>query len=147
MKLLAVDPGPDYYAYVGIDDKGALLDVGPIEGDVLLDFDMVVCEGITSYGQRVGAEVFETAYNIGALRQRCACAAVRFEIMPRIDVKLTLCGTARAKDADVRNECIRRLGPKGTKKNPGPTFGVKGDCWQALGLALAWLQKNGKKTK
>ncbi len=45
------------------------------------------------------------------------------------------------KDAQVRARCIElhggdRKAAQGTKKEPGPLYGVAGHAWQALGLAL-----------
>lgn len=45
---------------------------------------------------------------------------------------------SKGSDAAIRAELIRHFGGKdaiGTKKAPGPLYGVTGDAWQALGLA------------
>jgi len=54
----------------------------------------------------------------------------------RKDIKLHLCGTNKAKDANVRQALIDCLGPPGTKKSPGPTYGIKSHLWAALALAV-----------
>ena len=59
----------------------------------------------------------------------------------RHEVKLHLCGSARAKDANVRQALIDRFGPGkelaiGRKAAPGPLYGMTGDCWAALGVAV-----------
>jgi hypothetical protein len=54
----------------------------------------------------------------------------------RSAVKLHLCGSNRAKDANVRQALIDKLGPPGTKKAPGPTRGVTSHAWAALGVAV-----------
>lgn len=99
-------------------------------------------EMIASYGMPVGREVFETCVWIGGLR-----AAWGWEETTRIyrkDVKLHLCGQTKAKDANV-SQAIRDLyGPNkaaavGTKKAPGPLYGVSGDVWAALGVGLTFI--------
>lgn len=54
----------------------------------------------------------------------------------RSAVKLQLCGTSRAKDPNVRQALIDRLGAPGTKKAPGPTYGVSSHAWAALAVAV-----------
>jgi hypothetical protein len=65
----------------------------------------------------------------------------------RKDVKLHLCNSPRAKDANVRQALLDRLGPQGTKKAPGPTYGVKSHEWAALAVAVyGWDQIFGRST-
>lgn len=54
----------------------------------------------------------------------------------RPSVKTHICGTPRAKDANVRQAIHDRLGAPGTKKAPGVTYGVTSHSIQALALAL-----------
>ena len=54
----------------------------------------------------------------------------------RKDIKLHLCGTTKARDPNVRQALIDRLGKPGTKKNPGPTYGVSSHAWSALAVAV-----------
>jgi hypothetical protein len=54
----------------------------------------------------------------------------------RKDIKLHLCNSPRAKDANVRQALIDRIGPQGTKKNQGPTYGIKSHQWAALAVAV-----------
>jgi len=56
----------------------------------------------------------------------------------RRDVKMHLCGSARAKDANIRQALLDRLGPVGTKKAPGPLYGVKSHIWAALAVAVTY---------
>jgi len=55
-----------------------------------------------------------------------------------------ICGSARAKDQNIRQALIDRYGGKetaiGKKQNPGPLYGIKADEWQALGLAITFLE-------
>jgi len=67
--------------------------------------------------------------------------------IPRRDVKLALCNSARAKDGDVRRAIMERFGGsecKGTKAAPGPLYGIKADEWQALGVCLTFADREAK---
>lgn len=152
MRLLAVDPGPVESAWVVYDT-----DAGPrhwakepnhtfwtgLNFGYLLDAtDEMAIEMVASYGMSVGAEVFETCVAIGRLvdrweRYRDGRAAL---FIYRRDVKMHLCGSMRAKDANVRQALIDRYGGKeaaiGRKHSPGPLYGMRGDCWSALAVAI-----------
>jgi len=58
----------------------------------------------------------------------------------RSKIKLHLCGTSRAKDPNVRRVLIDKIGVPGTRKNPGPTFGVTSHAWAALACAVTALE-------
>lgn len=99
------------------------------------EVETLAIEMIASYGMAVGREVFETCVWVGRMQQTWRDPeSVR--LVYRRDVKLHLCGSARAKDANIRAALIDLLGPAGTKKQPGPTFGVKSHAWSALGVAV-----------
>ncbi|CCH04029.1 hypothetical protein NH44784_000371 [Achromobacter xylosoxidans NH44784-1996] len=98
-------------------------------------------EMIASYGMPVGREVFETCVWIGRFVQAWGGAV---EMVYRKDVKMHLCGTAKAKDGNVR-QAILDLYPRtgggatpqvGTKGRPGPLYGVSTHAWAALGVAI-----------
>jgi len=101
----------------------------------------IAIEMIASYGMPVGREVFETCVWIGRFGAECGWDCVTR--IYRRDVKLYLCGQTKAKDANV-SQAIRDLyGPNkaaavGTKKKPGPLYGVSGDVWAALGVGLTF---------
>ncbi len=148
--ILAVDPGPTHSAFVALDADGkTLLRFGKLENDQLLallpewnapDAELVV-EMIASYGMAVGREVFETVYWIGRFVQVWPGRADR---MFRGTVKLHLCRSVRAKDGNVRQALIDRWGGKeagvGTKRKPGQLYGVSGDVWAALAVAVTYLE-------
>lgn len=137
--LLAIDPGPTECGYVLLDD-----DRGIVTGAILTTADMIravekwagdlAIEMIASYGMPVGAEVFETCVLIGRLMQAYPDPD-SVKRIKRADVKLHVCGSARAKDANVRQALLDLFGPQGTKANPGPTYGLKSHMWPALGVA------------
>lgn len=161
MRILAIDPGPDESAWVLFEGSKVLLH-SKDTNDLLVrriyatpddrwpgDFfgvDVAVIEMIASYGMAVGKEVFETCVWIGrfmeAIEHNIITTTSRVERIFRKDVKLTLCGSVRASDANIRADLIDRWGGKevaiGTKKNPGPLYGITGDVWAALAIAKAY---------
>jgi hypothetical protein len=56
--------------------------------------------------------------------------------IPRGEIKVHLCRSTKAKDANVRQALIDRFGAPGTKKAPGVLFGVTSHCWAALAVAV-----------
>ncbi len=148
MSLLAIDPGPEQSAWVTFKDgKPASFAIEPnravLEQIAYTDAATLAIESIASYGMAVGAEVFETCVWVGRfIQQWCVLddeSAVRR--VYRRDVKLHLCGSARAKDANVRQALIDRYGPGkakaiGLKASPGPLYGMKSHLWAALAVAV-----------
>jgi hypothetical protein len=98
---------------------------------------LLALEMVASYGMAVGAEVFRTVWWTGRFAEAWIDSGRREprEVF-RKEVKLHHCLNARAKDANVRQALIDRLGPKGTKKQPGPTYGISSHVWPALAVAL-----------
>lgn len=142
-RWLAIDPGPEQSGYV-VYEGGKVWEAGvdanlAIEAQMNLarslgHFDRVAIEMIASYGMAVGKDVFETCVQIGRFLQ--AWGERPAHRIYRRDVKLHLCGSPRAKDTNVRQALIDKLGPVGTKKNPGPLYGVTSHAWAALAVAV-----------
>lgn len=141
--ILAIDPGNEVSGVVRLDGAAVLFaDVMP-NADVLELIRLsrppvLAIEMIASYGMPVGAEVFDTCRWIGRMEQvRLPHPA---QLVFRRDVKLHLCGSARAKDANIRQALIDRWGGKaravGTSKQRGPLYGVKSHAWAALAVAV-----------
>lgn len=146
MILLAIDPGPVESALVVYDGHVPVdwmkRPNEQIRAALGATSDALAIEMIASYGMAVGAEVFSTCVWIG----RFAECWERWHGCPpryvfRRDVKLHICHDSRAKDANVRQALIDRFGPGkelaiGKKASPGPLYGMAGDCWAALGVAI-----------
>lgn len=141
--MLAIDPGTTESGWCvfkgqsvlrcGVSDNEDLL--SDIRDRLFDGVDDLAIEMIASYGMAVGREVFETCVWIGRFKQAWFCPdAVR--LVYRKDVKLHLCGNPRAKDANIRQALIDKLGAPGTKKQPGGTYGVKSHAWAALAVAV-----------
>ena len=154
MRLLAIDPGNEQSAIVAYDPENArpvwwtkdanhCVRLGGL-GHAMVDpfTDTLAIEMIASYGMPVGREVFETCLWIGRFVENwMARGGSEPRLVYRRDVKLHLCGSARAKDANVRQALIDRYGPGkdlaiGRKASPGPLYGLTGDCWSALAVAV-----------
>lgn len=148
MRVLAIDPGPKESGFVIYDSEtNSVMDsavmetghmprlVGYVGKKPSMPAQVVAIEMIASYGMAVGKDVFETCVWIGRMIQ---AAAVPDDVILvyRKDVKMCLCGSPKAKDANIRQALIDRVGPQGTKKNPGPTYGVKSHAWAALAVAV-----------
>ena len=88
----------------------------------------------------VGEEVFETVR--AEARFAMAWGDRHCLLVPRIRVKMHHCHDSRAKDANIRQALLDRFGPGkaaaiGTKKAQGPLYGISGDCWSSLAIAVA----------
>lgn len=159
MTIFAIDPGPKKSALVAFD--GAIV-TGHKHYDnheLLLALrhqparpgDVLVIEQIASMGMAVGAEVFETCVVTGRFIEAWSGAGETraWGRMKRHEIKQILCGTQRAKDPNIRQALIDRFGPGkdiaiGKKASPGPLYGIAGDEWSALAVAIAWWERNHK---
>lgn len=144
-KLLAIDPGPEESAYVVW--SGQLHRFGKLPNADLLEHiregmgaDCCCIEMIASYGMAVGKTVFETCVWIGRFME--AFGPERCDRLTRNEIKNHLCHSSKAKDANIRQALIDRLGEPGTKKAPGATYGVSKDVWAALAVAVTWWDKH-----
>lgn len=145
-RWLAIDPGTTESGWC-VYTPGHVLASGVCSNEEMLSkisFDakhlapehcFLTIEMIASYGMAVGREVFETCVWIGRFQQAWHTPEA-VKLVYRKDVKLHLCGSPRAKDANIRVALIDLIGPQGTKKQPGPTYGVKSHAWAALGVAV-----------
>jgi hypothetical protein len=137
---MAIDPGTTESGWC-LYDAGRVIASGVEQNDDMLYrigesvADVLAIEMVASYGMAVGREVFETVRWVGRFQQTWRDPdAVR--LVYRKDVKMHLCGTPRAKDANIRQALIDLIGPQGVKANPGPTYGVRSHAWPALAVAV-----------
>lgn len=152
MIILAIDPGTEQSALVqlGPDDylcgfiihNAELLDrlrhhpsrlYGPHAAP-----EVLVCEMVQHYGSglAVGKETFETVRWIGRFQEAVESRGGRFKILYRPTIKSHLCGSAKAKDANVRQALIDRFG--------GDSVALKGKkCLKCKGDGLRRRAKVG----
>lgn len=114
--------------------KLACFRYSPVGDSIPEPLPIVAIEMIACYGMAVGAEVFDTCLWIGEFRGYMRPQPVT--LCYRKDIVVHLCGTAKARDPNVRQALIDRLGKPGTKKNQGPTYGIKNHMWAALAVAV-----------
>ena len=150
--VIAIDPGPAHSALIRWNGRGIILQRHAPNDEIAallreltaITADPLVIEQVASYGMAVGQEVFETCVWTGRFME--IFGAERTYRLPRLQIKLHLCHDSRAKDANIRAALIDRFGGKdlaiGRKPAPGPLYGVHGDVWSALGLAITWLDTN-----
>ena len=144
--IVAIDPGPTQSTFVVLagteirfswmGSNTDALDMLPLWIPATSPRPIAAIEWYESFAMRVGSEVFDTVYWIGRFDQE-------FGPLLRIgrkELKIHLCGTSAANDADVRAALIARYGGKktaiGNKKEPGPLYGIKGHLWSALAVAV-----------
>jgi len=139
--ILAIDPGTTQTALVEwdgerIEAKHLVPNAQALELVGASQAGEVVVEMVASYGMPVGREVFETVVWIGRFIERTTAAGKPVRTVYRKDIKLHLCHSMRAKDGNVRQSLIDRLGAPGTKKAQGVTYGIAKDLWAALAVAV-----------
>lgn len=153
--ILGIDPGPTESGWVILNDAKSVDRSGTDANRTVLNLingwakssrGEIAIEMIASYGMAVGKDVFETCVWIGRFVQACAWwTSLEPRRVYRRDVKLHLCGNPKAKDANIRQALIDlypreqgggRTPQIGTKAQPGPLYGVTGDAWAALAVAI-----------
>ena len=153
-RILCVDPGTTHSGVVEFDGVNIipvsakydneelvqlLRNVGP-RGNGYLKH--MAIEMIASYGMAVGESTFETVRWIGRLQE--AFNEPDTTLVYRKNVKMFLCNSMRAKDANIRRAILDLFpatgGGKtpqiGTKSQPGPLFGVTSHMMSALAVGL-----------
>ena len=158
--VLAIDPGAEQSGFVlyDIEHEPRVQFTGVLGNDdilreVITTHDaIVVIEGMSGYGATLGQSTIDTLVWAGRFWQQAVCSGLPVARISRRDVKLHLCDSARARDADMRDALITRFGPGkekaiGTKANRGPLYGVKSHCWAALALAVTYADLHAESAK
>ena len=149
--VVGVDPGPVESAYLvlergsrcllhGIEPNDRVLELlseYPLKNESHLSLEM-----ISSYGMPVGWETYETVYWIGRFAQAWGNDSTMARIY-RVQARSHLCGSGKAGDPEVWRAILDRFGPSkalavGTKKAPGPLYGVTSHKRSALAVALVY---------
>lgn len=154
MVILAIDPGNTQTGYAVIEmPEFRLVEFGKIDNEMMLDrivrsdlppADALAIEMVASYGMAVGREVFETCVWIGRFHQ--AADHPNTHYVYRKEEKEILCGSLRAKDANIRQALIDRYARhdlkngKGTKANPDVFYSVSRDVWAAIAVGVTYYE-------
>ena len=147
--IAALDPGTEQSALV-LWTGSRVIDKVILPNDQLLDrlnlwaldTKNLVIEQIRSYGMAVGKETYDTVHWSGRFHQRWLDRGGVVALMPRAQVKLHLCGSAKAKDPNVWIALTDRFGLPGVKKKPGTLYGVTSHERAALALGVTWWDIN-----
>lgn len=152
MNIVAIDPGTLVSAMIVFDCELRRVNKAEIfqNNDLICLLrqnpfsDYVACEMVGHYGTGMpaGKEVFDTCVFIGRIMQATIDHGSDFVTVLRPTIKTHLCGTPRAKDGNVRQALIDRLGAPGKKKEPGPTYGISSHMWSALAVAVYAMDNN-----
>lgn len=152
--ILAIDPGNEYSAYAILDKELRPQGFNKITNDELFTMleatadcewpgiDHLAIEMVACYGMPVGKEVFETCVVIGRIAQ--IAKNLHIQYIYRKDEKMNLCGSMRAKDANIRQALIDRFAKhdlkngKGTKKAPDWFYGFHADVWAAYAVGVTF---------
>jgi hypothetical protein len=147
LTILGIDPGPTESAYVILHDGHHISQFATVRNEVLvkaLNFNVEAAhcaiEQIRGYGIVAGNELFDTCWWSGRFYHEFG--EHRTTMLPRKTIATHLCGHARPGDKFIRQALIDRLGAPGTKRQPGPTYGVTGHVWAALAVAVTWWDLN-----
>lgn len=139
--IFGLDPGTTQTGWV-LYRAGTVVDSGVHDNhDVLRwvqagqDAETLAIEMMYAAGMPAGNDQFRTLVWIGRFVQAWRDPD-GVQLIDRRNVKLHLCGSARAKDPNIRQALIDLLGPQGIKAKPGPTYGVKSHAWAALAVAV-----------
>lgn len=150
MRVFALDPGPTATGWC-IFESDCVVDSGHHANHDILTWvkdgqrcDVLAIEMIANMGMAVGASTFETVRWIGRFQQAWR-EPERVQLVFRREVKTCICGNQQAKDQNIRQGLIDRLGEPGKKAKPGPTYGVTGHAWSAVGVAVTCLERMGVK--
>jgi len=171
MSILAIDPGTRQSGWVVWDGK-TILSCGKEENEIVLKLceahsvaTRCVLEMVGSYGTglAMGKDIYTTCIWLGEFKH--AFGRQRTEVIVRQAVKAHLCGSAKAKDSNVRQAIIDRFGGEaavdreklcgkrknkshdetcvlchgtGIEREAGPLAAVHADIWSALALAMTW---------
>jgi hypothetical protein len=143
MRCLAIDPGNKKSAYVVVSFEGRdplsweIEAHAKIDNEDLLDLlsefalDFSVIEMISSYGFKVGDEVFETCRWIGRFEQELSSFGRPPFVVKRIDVKIHVSGSVTANDSAIRS-IMHRI---------WPDSGLANDEWQAAAVAVCAIEQ------
>ncbi len=162
--ILGLDPGTTESGWVFYNPRTrAIENKGHTDNEILLSefqkpqnrfmdegYDVCACEWMEYLGMPAGESTFQTVFWIGRFFQ----CAYHYRVS-RKDVKLHICNTTRAKDKNIRQAIMDRYpstgGGKqpqiGTKKQPGPLYGVTSHKMSALAVAITFSETRLKLKK
>lgn len=151
-RILAIDAGTTESGYCFMDTETYKpLTFGKIGNDELLTlvregcYDALVFEAFASYGMSIGASTITSIEWNGRFIEAADALGKPFYRIYRREEKLCLCGSMKAKDANIRQALIDRFARtangKGTKADPDWFYGFSADAWSGAAIAATWIDK------
>lgn len=152
--VFAIDAGNKDSGYAILESKSSLLRIEGVptfgkisNGELLLvisrwigEVDFAI-EFPYPKNSVVPYEVFEMAAWVGRMEQVIIQSGEKSARIFRHREKSVMCRSGSATDAQIRAAVIDLMGGKGTPSNPGPTFGVTADVWQAIAVGITFIQE------
>jgi hypothetical protein len=150
MTILGIDPGAVKSGWVRWDERMGIRGAGEENNYIIRDLckdawrlcGLIAIERIRGYGIVAGDDTFDTCEWIGRFEEAAGVTPVTK--IPRKDIKRHLCGNTTTNDKYVRQALIDRFGGQGTKKQPGPLYGISGHCWSALAVAVVAADRSNE---
>lgn len=143
--VIGIDPGTTHSAWVAF--NGERVTASGYEANESVRNEVqreawprnarIACEQFEARGMAVGQDSLDTVWWSG----RFAEALAPVTMVKRSTVKLHLCGSNRAKDANVRQALLDRFGSQGTKAKPGALYGISKHKWAALAVAVTYYDQ------
>jgi hypothetical protein len=157
VRILGLDPGPKITGYVVYHSTiKAISRAGNLPNEELADWMGAQCFDRTDYCViefpravfgTPGPEMFIGMLWAGRFAEIWGDDNTLI-LMDRSEMKYDLLGSRNGKDPQVKAALEFNIGPKGTAKQPGPTFKVTEHAWAALAVAYVFgeqHEKGGKK--
>lgn len=148
--IIAIDPGTLESAVV-VWDGAAILDhfikpntevLSYLRYSADIDYQLVI-EKVVSYGMSVGESTFETVLWSGRFAEAWDHRRGNWDRLPRMDVKMFWCHSAKAKDTNIWQAMVDRFGEPGKKATPGFLYEIRSHSRAALALAVAYAERSG----
>ena len=154
MKILALDVGTTESGFCLMDEQTYFpYRFGKIANEDLIDivktedYTKLAIEAFASYGMAIGQSTIKSIEWNGRFIQLAVNRDIPVFPVFRKEEKITICGSMKAKDANIRQALIDRFAKfdfktgKGTKKNPDWFFGFSQDSWTAFAVGVTYLDR------
>jgi len=162
MIILAIDPGFGKSAWLLFNSNKMQIEFAAIFSNAQIieslsrtkpktGFDILAIEIINNTFSRtryIGPEIMMTQFWAGRFYQAVNNNNIETFYYHRKQIVTTICGNPTANDSDIRQALIGRFPATGagkrpqigTKKKPGPLYGIHKDLWSALAVAVTHME-------
>ena len=154
MRIFAIDAGTTQSGFCIMDSETYKpLFFGKEDNEEVLKYviegcyDVLVYEEFQSYGMSVGKSTIASITWNGRFIQAAVSLFKPFYPIYRSEEKITICGSMKAKDANIRQALIDRFAEfdlkqgKGVKAHPDFFYGFAKDSWSGFAIAYTFAEK------